>query len=206
MIVTDPGVSADGKAVAVDGETVELTLLEYWMLYKPAGIISASKADLRDPDTPCVVDLIKESRRGDLFPVGRLDKDTEGLLLISNDGKLAHDLLSPRKHVDKTYYAQLDGVLTEREIKRIEAGVDIGDEKPTLPCTIKVCEPGSVLITIREGRFHQIKRMFATAGLNVTYLKRLTMGSLRLDEALKPGEYRKLTEEELDGLRKTPSA
>lgn len=187
--------------VRLDGAVLRYAAYEYYMLHKPAGVISASKADLRNPDETCVVDLISEKLRGDLFPVGRLDKDTEGLLLITNDGQLAHRLLSPRRHVDKTYYAELSGALTEAAEKRIEAGVDIGDEKPTLPCEIERLSAASCRITIREGRFHQIKRMFETEGLTVTYLKRLRMGELVLDETLEKGAYRLLTEAELSELR-----
>ena len=211
--VRDPGQKVDENAdkVLLDGRAVRYAAFEYYMLHKPAGVISASRipGDLKDLSQTCVTDLIKDRIRSDLFPVGRLDKDTEGLLLITNDGALAHRLLSPRKHVDKTYYTELDGRLTKDAAERIMAGVDIGDDKPTLPCEIEI--PGAdmmpvsgsaCLITIREGRYHQVKRMFAAEGLTVTYLKRLSMGPLALDHSLKPGEYRPLTEEELHQIRK----
>ena len=181
--------------VRLDGEKIEYVKYEYWLLNKPAGVISASKADLRNPDTPCVVDLIKERIHDDLFPVGRLDKDTEGLLLITNDGELAHRLLSPGKHVDKRYYVELDGELNEATARSIENGVDIGDDKPTLPCTIENIDKNRCEIIIHEGRYHQVKRMFEAFNLNVTYLKRLSMGSLTLGD-LKTGEYRSIIYEE----------
>ena len=204
--VRDPGMKVDETAdlVTLGGRPVRYAAFEYYMLNKPAGVISASRltGDLRDKDQVCVTDLITDRIRNDLFPAGRLDKDTEGLLLITNDGDLAHRLLSPKKHVDKTYYSELDGMLDEASRNRLEAGVDIGDEKPTLPCRIRVLSGGAACeITIREGRFHQIKRMFETAGLKVTYLKRLSMGPLTLDPKLKPGEYRPLTEQELKLLK-----
>ncbi len=170
------------------------------MLNKPAGVVSAT----RDPKEPTVLDLILDKRRKDLFPVGRLDKDTEGLLLITNDGALSHSLLSPRKHVDKTYYAKVEGLVTEEHVRLFAQGVDLGEEKPALPAVLEIQEAGEtslVLVTLREGRYHQVKRMFQALGCEVRYLKRLSMGSLRLDESLKPGEYRKLTEEELENLK-----
>ena len=138
--------------------------------------------------------------------MGRLDKDTVGLLLITNDGALAHDLLSPRKHVEKLYYAELSEPVTEEALDRLRQGVDIGDEKPTLPCRIDAPEGeeepyGRLLIRIREGRYHQIKRMLEAVGSSVTYLKRLAMGSLVLDEELPEGGYRCLREEELQALK-----
>ncbi len=193
----DPGQKIDpGRdTVSLDGEDVSYAAFEYYLLNKPQGVISASK-DLRDRRQICVTDLIHTKKRQDLFPVGRLDKDTEGLLLITNDGALAHRLLSPKRHVDKTYEVTLDGELTGEAVQRLCRGVDIGDDKPTLPCEITQTGPGSSRITIREGRFHQIKRMFETENLYVTALKRISMGPLRLDPELKPGEYRELTKEE----------
>lgn len=172
---------------------------EYFMLNKPAGVISATE----DKREETVIDLIEGRQRKDLFPVGRLDKDTEGLLLITNDGALAHRLLSPKKHVDKQYYATVQGIVTDEDVKRFAQGLDIGDSKPTLPAELRIVESGSesiVEITIREGRYHQIKRMFEAVDKKVLSLKRLAMGSLQLDSALKPGEYRKLTEEEKEKI------
>ena len=172
---------------------------EYYMLNKPAGVISATT----DKKEKTVLDLIGEKQRKDLFPVGRLDKDTEGLLLITNDGELAHRLLSPKKHVDKVYYVRVQGELAEEDIRRLAEGIDIGEEKLTLPARLVIRKNGQFSeaeITIQEGKFHQVKRMFHALGKEVVYLKRLSMGTLVLDGNLKPGEYRKLTKEERDGL------
>ena len=172
---------------------------EYYMLNKPAGVISATT----DKREKTVLDLIGEKQRKDLFPVGRLDKDTEGLLLITNDGELAHRLLSPKKHVDKVYYVRVQGELVEEDIRRLAEGIDIGEEKLTLPARLVIRKSGQFSeaeITIQEGKFHQVKRMFHALGKEVVYLKRLSMGTLVLDGNLKPGEYRKLTKEERDGL------
>lgn len=196
----DTHIDPETDLVELNGTLLHYTRYEYYMLHKPQGVISASRADLRSKDERCVVDLIQSSRKKELFPVGRLDKDTEGLLLITNDGRLAHELLSPKKHVDKTYYAELDKALSPDGTLRLEAGVDIGDEKPTLPCRLRLLEPCRILITIREGRYHQIKRMLLTEGCTVTYLKRISMGPLKLDESLKKGEYRPLSEHELSLL------
>lgn len=181
--------------VSFGGEAVAYVSFEYYMLNKPAGCVSATE----DRREKTVLDLITGRSRNDLFPVGRLDKDTEGLLLITNDGDLAHRLLHPKKHVDKTYYARIRGAVSEEMIRSFEKGLDIGDGKLTLPAKLKVLSGGEVSeveITIHEGRFHQIKRMVEAAGSRVLYLKRLTMGPLTLDPMLKTGEYRALTEEE----------
>ena len=174
----------------------------YLMLHKPAGVVSATE----DNREKTVLDLVRpEDRKNGLFPVGRLDKDTEGLLLLTDDGELAHRLLSPKKHVDKTYYAKIDGQVTEEHVKQFREGLDIGDEKKTLPAVLTILLSGPVSeieVTIHEGRFHQIKRMFEAVGCKVTYLKRLSMGSLVLDETLPSEEYRPLTEAELEGLTK----
>ena len=174
----------------------------YLMLHKPAGVVSATE----DNREKTVLDLVRpEDRKNGLFPVGRLDKDTEGLLLLTDDGELAHRLLSPKKHVDKTYYAKIDGQVTEEHVKQFREGLDIGDEKKTLPAVLTILLSGPVSeieVTIHEGRFHQIKRMFEAVGCKVTYLKRLSMGSLVLDETLPPEEYRPLTEAELECLTK----
>jgi len=174
----------------------------YLMLHKPAGVVSATE----DNREKTVLDLVRpEDRKNSLFPVGRLDKDTEGLMLLTDDGELAHRLLSPKKHVDKTYFAKIDGQVTEEHVKQFREGLDIGDEKKTLPAVLTILLSGPVSeieVTIHEGRFHQIKRMFEAVGCKVTYLKRLSMGSLVLDETLLPEEYRPLTEAELEGLTK----
>ena len=206
--VTDPAYQLPaGCEVCFKGEPVRNERFEYWMLNKPSGIVSESRKNslkrgemIPEGEERTVVDLIRGSRKNDLFPAGRLDKDTEGLLLVTNDGKLSHRLLSPAKHVEKTYYAELSGPLSAEKKERLENGVDIGDEKPTKPCRIETVTPERVSITITEGRYHQIKRMFETEGLSVTYLKRTAFGPLRLDGALLPGESRPLTKEEIDLL------
>ena len=185
--------------VIFHGEPVTYEEYEYYMLNKPAGVISAAS----DRQETTVVDLIKDRKRDDLFPVGRLDKDTEGLLIITNNGELAHRLLSPKKHVDKVYFAKVKGIVTEDDTERFAQGLDIGDEKPTQPAELVICtsdEVSDIRLTIREGRFHQVKRMFQAVGKEVVYLKRLRMGCITLDESLKPGEYRRLTEEEVERL------
>lgn len=183
--------------VSVDGKELSYTEFVYYMFHKPAGCVSATK-DNRDKT---VLDYLKkEDHRNDLFPVGRLDKDTEGLLLLTNDGALAHRLLSPKKHVPKTYYAKIEKPLTEEKIRLLEEGVDIGEEKKTLPAAVEVIKETEILLTISEGKFHQVKRMLHAADNEVLYLKRLSMGELRLDEELKKGEYRALTGEEIEHL------
>jgi len=176
----------EGKAVSVCG-------LVYYMLHKPAGYISATKDD-RDQT---VLDLLADAPGKDLAPVGRLDKDTEGLLLITNDGALSHRLLSPKKHVDKTYLVHTKDPVTAQMATLLENGVDIGDEKPTRPAKVTLLsETCQLLLTITEGRFHQVKRMMIAVGTEVVYLKRLSMGSLVLDETLPKGSFRPLTEKE----------
>ena len=199
--VREPEYKTDTETDQVwfDGQPAAYREYEYYMLNKPAGVISASE----DPRERCVVDLIESRKRKDLFPVGRLDKDTEGLLLITNDGGLAHRLLSPKKHVDKVYYARVQGRVTQEDAELFRRGVDIGEKKQTLPAELRILNAGEISeieLTIREGKFHQVKRMFHAAGKEVLYLKRLQMGSLRLDESLKPGEYRTLNTQELDIL------
>lgn len=183
--------------VTADGEPCRYEQYTWLMLNKPQGVVSATE----DARERTVLDLLKEPVR-DLFPVGRLDKDTEGLLLLTNDGGTAHDLLSPKKHVDKTYYALLDGPVGEEEKQAFARGLDIGEEKPTLPARLETIpgEEGAVYITIQEGRYHQVKRMAQAVGRKVLFLKRIAMGNLRLDERLAPGEYRPLTPEEIAGL------
>jgi len=186
--------------ITFDERQINYISFEYIMLHKPAGVVSATM----DKMTKTVLDLIPDKQRKDLFPVGRLDKDTEGLLLLTNDGDLAHQLLSPKKHVDKVYYAKVSGRVTEEDGKAFETGVDIGEERLTLPARLKVLSSDAISeieLTIQEGKFHQVKRMFEAVGKEVIYLRRLSMGSLELDPSLKPGEYRNLTQEEIEGLR-----
>ena len=189
-------------AICLDGEVVTYEKYRYIMLHKPAGVVSATE----DAQCQTVLDLMTEGRKG-LFPVGRLDKDTEGLLLLTNDGALAHNLLSPRKHVDKTYFAILDGEVGEKEQELFLQGLDIGDEKKTLPAKLEITDRANeVFITVQEGRFHQVKRMTEAVGRKVEYLKRISMGPLVLDKELKKGEYRPLFEEELAKLKESTAS
>lgn len=181
--------------VAVNGTPVTLRGLVYYMLHKPAGYVSATVDNL----FPTVMELVPSG--DDLFPVGRLDKDTEGLLLITNDGDLAHRLLSPRRHVDKTYFAILDKPAEPEDIAKFRDGVDIGDDTPTRPAELQILPESSALLTIHEGRFHQVKRMFHAVGKEVTYLKRLSMGPIKLPEDLKKGEWRELSSPEIATLK-----
>ena len=188
---TDP----EKSHISVDGSVVEWRAFTYVMLHKPAGVLSATE----DQRQKTVLDLLPEElRRLGLFPVGRLDKDTEGLLLLTNDGDTAHRLLSPQKHVDKVYYAQLNRPLGEADREAFRAGVVLADGQRCLPAGLEILGDGrEVLVTLHEGKFHQIKRMIASRGAQVCYLKRLSMGPLRLDEGLARGEYRFLTVEEV---------
>lgn len=188
--------------VALDEIIISYVKTEYFMLNKPKGVVSAT----RDKFASTVVDLIEEGRRGDLFPVGRLDKDTEGLLLITNDGDLAHRLLSPKKHVEKQYYARVEGKVALEDIEKFRTGICLEEDFTTLPAVLELIkseeEISEVLVTIYEGKFHQIKRMFEAIDKTVLYLKRLRMGDLVLDETLSPGEYRELTSDEIKLLNK----
>ncbi len=195
-------VDPETAEIVVDGEPLIYRRYTWVMLHKPAGVLSATE----DGRGTTVLDLLPpELRRQGLFPVGRLDKDTEGLLLLTNDGALAHDLLSPRHHVDKVYYARTAGCLTEEDCRAFAAGMELEDGLRCLPAGLEILAAGeesAALVTLREGKFHQIKRMLAQRGKPVTYLKRLQMGNLTLDPELSPGEFRFLTEEELQSLEK----
>lgn len=199
--VKDPGYQLSGnETVTFSGKPVSFEKTVYYLMNKPAGVVSAT----RDTKEKTVIDLLRESGRPDLFPAGRLDKDTEGLLLITNDGELAHRLLSPRHHVDKNYYVKVQGLLTEEDCRAFAEGLKVSDDFTAMPAELVILQAGEISeaeVTIREGKFHQVKRMFHAVGKEVLYLKRLSMGTLKLDEALKPGEFRPLTKEELDGLK-----
>ena len=184
---------------AVDGVSVSGERMVYLMLHKPAGLVSATE----DPKQPTVLELLPDHlKRVGLFPAGRLDKDTEGLLLLTNDGVLAHRLLAPRRHVDKTYFVQVQGQLDETDVEAFSTGMTLGDGLVCMPAGLEVLgQPDTAIVTLREGKYHQIKRMLASRGKPVRYLKRLTMGPLKLDPALKRGEWRPLTEEEMAALR-----
>ncbi len=194
-------IDTEKDQVKFKGETVEYVQFIYLMMNKPQGVVSATE----DNHDKTVIDLLEdEDKFYEPFPVGRLDKDTEGLLLITNNGQLGHDLLSPKKHVDKTYYVELAEEVTEDDVKEFEQGIFLTEENyKTLPAKLQIIEsgyPSKCYVTIKEGKFHQIKRMFLAVNNEVTYLKRISMGSLKIDETLELGEYRHLTQEELDSL------
>lgn len=179
--------------VTFQGRPLSYAAFHYYILYKPAGVITATE----DKKESTVMDILREEKVKNLFPVGRLDKDTEGLLLITDDGELAHNLLSPKKHVDKEYLVKVRDSISEEDCRKLSEGVDIGDEKPTAPAKVERVAEKEILLTIREGRFHQVKRMLQAVGNEVLYLKRLSMGSLRLPKDLEKGAYRPLSEEEI---------
>ena len=198
-VINNPGVQVDSESddVRFNGEKIVYREFVYIMLNKPDGYISATF----DKYDPIVLDLIDQSYLVfEPFPVGRLDKDTEGLLVLTNDGQLAHRVLSPKKHVPKTYYAKIQGKVTEEDILAFEKGVILDDGYETMPSQMKILKSddmSEIELTIHEGKFHQVKRMFESVGKKVVYLKRLSMGKLKLDESLGLGEYRELTEEEV---------
>ena len=193
----DMKVDPQTAVILLDGEPLGYEKFTYVMLHKPAGVLTATE----DRRQETVLDLLPpELRRRALSPVGRLDKDTEGLLLLTNDGQLAHRLLSPKSHVDKVYYARVDGALEPGDIAAFAAGMTRGDGLECLPAGLEILSPTEALVTLREGKFHQVKRMLAARGKPVLYLKRLSMGRLRLDPALAPGAWRMLTEEERSAL------
>lgn len=201
----DVKINPDMDEILFQNEPIQLSEFEYYLLNKPAGYVSATK----DNTAPTVLSLI-DSVRKDLFPVGRLDKDTEGLLLVTNDGALSHRLLSPKRHVDKTYYAELEGIITTADIVAFEKGLEIGDEDLAIamPAKLTIIETdcdhltSTSLVTIQEGKFHQVKRMFQAVGKKVTYLKRISFGPITLPEDLALGQHRELTREELEMLQK----
>ncbi len=193
----DRKVDPELAAVAVDGEMLRWAEYRYLMLNKPGGVLTATE----DRRQKTVLDLLPPEYR-DLFPVGRLDKDTEGLLLLTDDGALAHHLLSPRHHVDKRYLANIDGEVDVADEQAFRDGIVLGDGTVCLPAELESMGQGQCLVTLREGKFHQVKRMLASRGKPVVGLKRLSMGPLQLDEALKPGEFRPLTAEEQFELKK----
>ena len=232
-VVKDNGLKVDlaEDEVIFGGHRVVYEKFRYFMLNKPQGCVSAT----RDGLSATVLDLLNGEITRDLFPVGRLDKDTEGFLLITNDGQLGHELLSPRKHVDKCYIACVTKALEPAQIEKFRQGVDVGDDKLTMPAGIELVTGAAATpyevaaaaagiircsgatekygesmagfqetykVTLQEGRYHQVKRMFEAFGSKVVYLKRISMGDVCLDESLAPGEYRRLTEDEVEALRR----
>lgn len=188
----------EGSEIRVDGESISASQYTYLMMNKPAGLVSATE----DPREPTVLSLLPgHLQKIGLFPAGRLDKDTVGLLLLTNDGALAHDLLSPKKHVNKTYLVRVEGRFDDADVTAFREGITLADGYVCLPAELELLEESEALVKLREGKYHQIKRMCAARGKPVISLKRLTFGALKLDESLVPGEWRELTEGEIESLR-----
>ena len=207
-VITKADVKIDEASdrICYKGTPLQYEKFSYYLLHKPAGCVTAKT----DATHGTVMDFLPEDIHKDCAPVGRLDLDTEGLLLITNDGELTHHLLSPSHHIPKTYYLVVDEEIPQAAVEAFKQGIDIGDEKPTLPATLEIIEEAnnestilprhSAYLTISEGRFHQVKRMMHSLGCEVTYLKRISMGPLTLGD-LKRNEYRKLTVEEISLLK-----
>ena len=186
--------------ITVNGETVVLRRFTYVLLHKPGGVLTATE----DRRQETVMELLpQELRRVGLAPVGRLDKDTEGLLLLTNDGELTHRLLNPKYHVDKRYFARVDGHLTAAHAEAFAKGMTLGNGLKCLPARLEILPDNGCIVTVREGKFHQVKRMLASCGAPVVYLKRLSMGPLVLGDELGRGEHRMLREEEVAALYRT---
>lgn len=198
-------INIEKDLISVQGEVVTYQEYYYYMLNKPQGVISATE----DKSQRTVLDLLKiEDYRTDLFPVGRLDKDTVGLLLITNDGALAHELLSPKKHVDKTYIAKIEGKVTNEDVQIFACGLQLANQEQCQPAQLTILDSEHlpetqtlISLVIQEGKFHQVKRMFEAVNKKVISLKRTKMGPIQLDEALKEGQYRALTDHELALLK-----
>ncbi len=197
-------VNSDSR-ILYKGEEITYEEYSYYMMNKPVGVLSSTE----DHKQKTVLDLFSECHRKDLFPVGRLDKDAEGLLLIMNDGKLAHTLLSPKNHIEKKYYVEIPASLKDEDLEPLRHGIQYDTDLVAEPAQVQLLsanpDKSAVEIIITEGKFHQIKKMFLALSENyvVTKLKRISMGALRLDESLSPGEYRKLSSEEIEGLKKS---
>ena len=195
-------INEETDEICFDGQKLDYEEFVYYMMNKPQGVISATE----DPKHKTVLDLLDDlARSKEVFPVGRLDIDTHGLLLLTNDGNLAHALLSPKRHVNKTYLAQVDGIMTQEDVEKFAQGIPLKDftcqpAKLELVSVDTEKEESLVRVIIAEGKFHQVKRMVAYCGKEVVDLQRLTMGTLTLDEDLKRGEWRRLSQEELEGL------
>lgn len=197
---TDIKIDTSKDLVEFDGKTIEYNKYRYFMLNKPFGVVSATNDNVHKT----VIDLITEDNTSDLFPVGRLDIDTVGLLLITNDGQLAHNLLAPSKHISKTYYAKIQGNLLREHIEIFEKGITLSDGTQTKPSKLvikNIGEISEVELTIYEGKFHQVKRMFQAIECRVIYLKRIAMGEIYLDNELQEGCYRILNNDELQLLK-----
>lgn len=204
-VIRDGAVKCDPNKdqISVDDQPIDYQEFHYIMLHKPAGCVTATEDSMHKT----VMDYLPGKFQKNMAPVGRLDKDTEGLLLITDDGALTHDLLSPTKHVAKTYEATIRGIVMNEEITAFANGLSIGEKKPTAPAILEICNTNpqtgesQIRVTITEGKFHQIKRMFHAVGMEVLYLKRISMGPLFLDAQLAPGQWRELTNEEIQMLK-----
>ena len=193
----DMKVDEEKDIVCFRNKEIQYEKYVYYLFHKPAGCVTAKQDNLHKT----VMDYFPDDIPQDISPVGRLDLDTEGLLILTNDGPLTHHLLSPTHHIPKTYFALLDKEVPVEAVELFKDGIDIGDDKPCLPAELTILSKNEILLTIHEGRFHQVKRMFEAVGCTVTYLKRMSMGSITLED-LKSGEYRRLTEEEIASLQK----
>lgn len=199
-VSTEEKCDPETAVITVNGETVVLRRFTYVLLHKPGGVLTATE----DRRQETVMELLpQELRRVGLAPVGRLDKDTEGLLLLTNDGELTHRLLSPKYHVDKRYFARVDGHLTAAHAEAFAKGMTLGDGLKCLPARLEILPDNGCIVTVREGKFHQVKRMLASCGAPVVYLKRLSMGPLVLGDELGRGEHRMLRDEEVAALYRT---
>ena len=210
--VTAEQVKEDSDVLTLDGRTLTFQKFVYYMLNKPAGTVSATQ----DKADKTVLSLLsaEDRKRRNLFPVGRLDKDTEGLLLMTDDGMLSHKLISPKKHADKLYFAKLAREITRDDVEMFASGMKVDEELTAMPAVLRSLTEDefadflpdggfAAAVTLQEGKFHQVKRMFAATGNEVLYLKRMAMGGVILDKTLKPGEYRELTEQELRTLQES---
>ena len=202
IVKSEANVNPETQEICISGKSIDYQEFYYYLLNKPAGYVSATE----DPRDETVIDLLAPiDRNKELFPVGRLDKDTEGLLVLTNNGKLAHDLLSPKKHVDKIYYAKVKGEMVPEDIETFAAGMTLKDGTTYRPGKLEILSSGEyseIYVTISEGKFHQVKKMVQYVGKEVVYLKRIQMGQLKLPKALELGDYRQLTAEELSELQK----
>ncbi len=202
VVKSEANVNPEIQEICVNGKPIDYQEFYYYLLHKPAGYVSATE----DPRDETVIDLLAPiDRNKELFPVGRLDKDTEGLLVLTNNGKLAHDLLSPKKHVDKIYYAKVKGEMVQEDVETFAQGMTLKDGTTYRPGKLEIISSGEfseIYVTISEGKFHQVKKMVQYVGKEVVYLKRIQMGQLKLPDELELGAYRKLTDEELIELQK----
>ncbi|MCR5254413.1 MAG: rRNA pseudouridine synthase [Acetatifactor sp.] len=197
-IVTKPDEKVDEESALItyEGREYRYKKFSFYMLNKPEGILTANT----DSDTPTIMDLLPKELRNTHFSIGRLDKDTTGLIIVCNDGELVHRLLSPKKHVDKKYLVTIEKPLNDTDIKTLENGVDIGEKNLTAQSKVEIIDENNIYLTIHEGKFHQIKRMLKAVDNNVLALKRISLGGVSLDRNLQSGQYRELTDQEIKTL------